>query len=88
MVSIDIPADLIDKVNECRQIIMETVAETDEELLEKYLENGELSDEDIYSGLIKGCSDGEIAPVLCGSATKVIGIQSMLENIIGCFPIT
>lgn len=86
MVSIDIPADLIDKVNECRQIIMETVAETDEELLEKYLENGELSDEDIYSGLIKGCSDGEIAPVLCGSATKVIGIQSMLENIIGCFP--
>lgn len=49
---------------------METVAETDEELLEKYLENGELSDEDIYSGLIKGCSDGEIAPVLCGSATK------------------
>ena len=65
---------------------METVAETDEELLEKYLENGELSDEDIYSGLIKGCSDGEIAPVLCGSATKVIGIQSMLENIIECFP--
>lgn len=86
MVSIDIPADLIDKVNECRQMIMETVAETDEELLEKYLENGELSDEDIYSGFIKGCSDGEIAPVLCGSATKVVGIKSMLENIIGCFP--
>ena len=86
MVSIDIPADLIDKVNECRQMIMETVAETDEQLLEKYLENGELSDEDIYSGFIKGCSDGEIAPVLCGSATKVVGIKSMLENIIGCFP--
>ena len=58
----------------------------DEELLEKYLENGKLSDEDIYSGFIKGCSDGEIAPVLCGSATKVVGIKSMLENIIGCFP--
>ena len=86
MVSIDIPADLIDKVNECRQMIMETVAETDEQLLEKYLENGKLSDEDIYSGFIKGCSDGEIAPVLCGSATKVVGIKSMLENIIGCFP--
>lgn len=86
MVSIDIPEDLIDKVNECRQMIMETVAETDEELLEKYLENGKLSDEDIYSGFIKGCSDGEIAPVLCGSATKVVGIKSMLENIIGCFP--
>ncbi|MCQ2969304.1 MAG: elongation factor G [Clostridium sp.] len=86
MVSIDIPEDLIDKVNECRQMIMETVAETDEELLEKYLENGELSNEDIYSGFIKGCSDGEIAPVLCGSATKLIGIKSMLDNIIECFP--
>lgn len=86
MISVDIPEDIIDKVNECRQMIMETVAETDEELLEKYLENGELSDEDIYSGFIKGCSDGEIAPVLCGSATKVIGIQSMIDNIIGCFP--
>ena len=57
-----------------------------EDIKEKLDNYEELSDEDIYSGLIKGCSDGEIAPVLCGSATKVIGIQSMLENIIGCFP--
>ena len=86
MVSIDIPEDLIEKVEECRQMIMESVAETDEELLDKYLENGTLSDEDIYSGFVKGCSDGEIAPVLCGSAVKVIGIQSMLNSIVECFP--
>ena len=70
MESIDIPDELIDKVEECKQMIMEAVAETDEELLDKYLNDGELSDEEIYTGLIKGCAQGEIAPVLCGSAIK------------------
>lgn len=83
---VDIPADLVDKVEECKQMIMEAVAETDEELLDKYLNDGELCDEDIYSGLIKGCAQGEIAPVLCGSASKVIGIKSMIDSIINCFP--
>ena len=47
-----------------------SVAETDEALLEKYLNEGTLSDEEIYKGLIKGCcTSGEIAPVMCGSAT-------------------
>ena len=50
---IDIPEELIDKVNECKQMIMEAVAETDEELLDKYLNEGELSDEEIYQGLLK-----------------------------------
>jgi elongation factor G len=86
MERIEIPAELMDKIDECKQMIMEAVAETDEELLDKYLNDGELCDEDIYSGLIKGCSQGDIAPVLCGSATKVIGIKSMIENIIQCFP--
>lgn len=82
----DIPEDLIDKIDECKQMIMEAVAETDEELLDKYLNNGELSDEDIYNGLIKGCANGDIAPVLCGSATKMIGIKSMIDSIIKNFP--
>ena len=81
----DIPEDLIDKIDECKQMIMEAVAETDEELLDKYLNNGELSDEDIYNGLIKGCANGDIAPVLCGSATKMIGIKSMIDSIIKSF---
>lgn len=84
--SVDIPDELIDKIEECKQMIMEAVAETDEELLDKYLNDGELCDEDIYTGLIKGCAQGEIAPVLCGSAAKVIGIKSMINSILQCFP--
>ena len=83
---IDIPEEMIDKIEEYKQMVMEAVAETDEELLDKYLSNGELSDDDIYSGLIRGCAQGEIAPVLCGSASKVIGIKSMIDSIIQCFP--
>ena len=83
---IDIPEEMIEKIEEYKQMIMEAVAETDEELLDKYLSNGELSDDDIYSGLIRGCAQGEIAPVLCGSASKVIGIKSMIDSIIQCFP--
>ncbi|GIM30589.1 elongation factor G [Clostridium polyendosporum] len=82
----DIPSDLIDKVNECKQMIMEAVAETDEVLLEKYFSEGELSDEEIYKGLINGCASGDIAPVMCGSATQVIGIDALIEDIIECFP--
>lgn len=82
----EIPEDLKDKVEECKQMVMEAVAETDEELLDKYLNDGELCDEDIYNGLIKGCDNGDIAPVLCGSAIKMIGIKSMINSIIKCFP--
>lgn len=86
MEAIEIPEELVDKIDECKQMIMESVAETDEELLDKYLNDGELCDDDIYEGLIKGCAQGEIAPVLCGSATKVIGVKSMINSIIQCFP--
>ena len=82
----EIPEDLKDKVEECKQMVMEAVAETDEELLDKYLNDGELCDEDIYNGLINGCANGDIAPVLCGSAIKMIGIKSMINSIIKCFP--
>ncbi|CUP25493.1 elongation factor G [Clostridium disporicum] len=84
--NIDIPEDLVDKVDECKQMLMESIAETDEELLDKYLNDGELSDEDLYSGLVKGCAQGDIAPVLCGSATKLVGIKSFIDNIVNCFP--
>ncbi|SHK23505.1 translation elongation factor 2 (EF-2/EF-G) [Clostridium cavendishii DSM 21758] len=86
MESCDIPNSLVDKINECKQMIMEAVAETDEVLLEKYFNEGELSDEEIYTGLIKGCASGDIAPVMCGSATSVIGMENLLEDIVECFP--
>lgn len=83
---IDIPKELEEKVEQCKIMIMEAVAETDEILLEKYFNEGTLSDEEIYKGLIKGCASGEIAPVMCGSALKAIGIDSLIEDIVECFP--
>ena len=84
--NISIPEELVDKIDECKQMLMESIAETDEELLDKYLNEGELSDEELYLGLVKGCAQGDIAPVLCGSATKIIGINSFIDNIVNCFP--
>lgn len=86
MEAADIPEQLINKTDECKKMIMEAVAETDEVLLEEYLSEGALSDEEIYNGLIKGIESGEIAPVLCGSAYKGIGINTFLEDIVECFP--
>ena len=83
---LDIPEELIDEVEKCKKMIMEAVAETDEALLDKYFNEGELSDEEIYKGLISGCASGDIAPVMCGSATKIIGMDSLIDDIVECFP--
>ncbi|NRT90640.1 elongation factor G [Clostridium beijerinckii] len=83
---LDIPEELQDEVENCKKMIMEAVAETDEVLLDKYFSEGELSDEEIYKGLISGCASGDIAPVMCGSATKVIGMDSLIDDIVECFP--
>lgn len=83
---LEIPEELKEKVEDCKRMIMEAVAETDEELLDKYFSEGTLSDEEIYKGLIKGCASGDIAPVMCGSATKVIGMDSLIDDIVECFP--
>ncbi|WP_338595491.1 elongation factor G [Clostridium baratii] len=82
----EVPEEYIDKVKECKEMIMEAVAETDEELLDKYFSDGVLSDDEIYKGLINGCSMGDIAPVMCGSALKCIGMNCLLEDIVECFP--
>ncbi len=82
----EIPEELKDKVEECKQMLMESIAETDEILLDKYFNDGELSIEDIYHGLIKGASMGEICPIMCGSALTSVGIETLLEDIAECFP--
>ncbi|GAB6150913.1 elongation factor G [Clostridium novyi A str. BKT29909] len=82
----EIPTELLPKVDEYRKMIMESVAETDEVLLEKYLNDGELTNSELYNGIISGARDGDIAPVLCGSAFKCIGINTFLEDIMECFP--
>ncbi|MCY6356258.1 elongation factor G [Clostridium sp. ZS2-4] len=82
----ELPKELLEKVDECKNMIMEAVAETDENLLDKYLEEGKLSDQEIYEGLIRGAEEGDIAPVMCGSAYQGIGINTLLEDILECFP--
>ncbi|MFU7517725.1 elongation factor G [Clostridium sp. HCS.1] len=86
IIEVDVPEELLDKIDECKRMIMEAVAETNEELLDKYFSEGELSDQEIYNGLIEGCASGDIAPVMCGSALKVIGMRCFLEDVVECFP--
>lgn len=82
----DIPADLADKAQEFRQAMIEAAAEADDELLNKYLEGEELSDEEVVSGLCKGISEAKIFPVMCGAAYKNIGIQQVMDAAVAYFP--
>lgn len=82
----EIPEELKAKIAECKNMLVEAVAETSEELLEKYFSEGTLSEDEIYRGLINGCATGEIAPVMCGSAITGKGIKTLVDGIIECFP--
>ena len=82
----DVPAEYADKIDELYEMLMESVAQTDETLLDKYLSGEKLSNDEVYDALIKGCVAGEIAPVMCGSASEQIGMTTLLEDIIEAFP--
>ena len=82
----DIPADMSDAVQKYRDILIEDIAETDDDLMNKYLESGELSPEDLLAGLRKGVVSGVLTPVVCGSAIKNIGIHPFLDTITRYFP--
>ena len=82
----DIPADLLDDCNNYREQLVEAAAEASEELMEKYLDAGELSNEDIVAGLRIRTLAGEIIPTLCGSAFKNKGVQAMLDAIVDFMP--
>ena len=75
----EIPSDLKPKAEELRAALMEAVAESDDKLLERYLEAGTLSAEELKAGLKRGVLGGRVVPVLCGSALKNIGIQPLLD---------
>ena len=83
---IEIPESVKDKVEEYRTYLMEAVAETDEELLDKYFSDGELTVDEIYKGFSIGFESGDIAPVMCGSSSSIVGMQSLLASIKGYFP--
>jgi len=81
-----IPADLQSEAEMYRAELMEKVAETDEELLEAFLENGELTVEQIKKGLRAATIAGDIVPVLCGSAFKNKGVQTLLDAVVDYLP--
>ena len=82
----DIPSDLLDQSNEYREAMLESVAEASEELMEKYLENGDLTLEEIIQGIRIRTLSNEIVPTICGSAFKNKGVQPMLDCVIDFLP--
>ena len=84
--TVDIPGDMAAEVKKYRDILIEDIAETDDEMMNKYLEGGELSPEDLRTGLRKGIVAGTITLVMCGSALNHIGISSLLDMIAQFFP--
>jgi elongation factor G len=83
---IDIPADLVELTNEWRGKLLESVADSDDVLMEKYLEGEELTEEEVRVGLRKGTLSGSIVPMTCGSAFKNKGVQLLLDAVIDYLP--
>ena len=83
---VEIPADLKDKADEYRAKMIETVVEADEELMEKYLEGGEISNDEIKAALRKGTCALQFNPVLCGTAFKYKGVQKLLDAVVEYLP--
>ncbi len=81
MTETDIPENLVDDVEIYRESLMETVAETDDDLIEKFLEEGELSEEELFEGLKKGVAAAEITPVTICAATLNSGTEAVLNCI-------
>ena len=83
---IAVPAHLIEKAKEIREMTVEAAAEGSDELLEKYLEGEELSLEEIRQGLREGMISGRVCPIMCGSATSRIGLDQVLDRMIRYMP--
>jgi len=82
----DVPADMVDEVAEMREYLIEAAAEANDEYMEKYLEGGELTEEEIKKGIRARTLANEIVPVLGGSAFKNKGVQAMLDAVIDYMP--
>ena len=83
---VDIPDDLKDEANKWREHLLEETASNDEILMEKYLEGNEISTDELMPAIRKSCVSGDIIPMLCGSAFKNKGVQSLLDYIIEFLP--
>src|SRR5215467_707051 len=83
---VPIPDDIKSRVDEYRGQLIEAAAESDDSLLEKYLDAGTLSEEEIQRGLREGILAGKVAPVLCCSATKLLGVRTLMSTIAELMP--
>ncbi|MGD0022045.1 MAG: elongation factor G [Smithellaceae bacterium] len=83
--AVDIPAEMMEEAKKLRGTMVEDIAEADDELMNKYLEAGELSLEELKGGLKKGVTSGSLIPVVCGSAIKGIGVTLLMDLIVGSF---
>ena len=82
----EIPADMLEKAEEYRTNLLESVAELDEDLMEKYLGGEELSIDEIKAVIRKGCISCDIVPVFCGSAYRNKGVQALLDGVVDYMP--
>jgi len=82
----EVPSDMVDLVSDWRSKLMESIAETEEELLEAFLENGELTIEQLKSGIREGVLKHGLVPMLCGSAFKNKGVQLLLDAVVNYLP--
>ncbi|MEW6118510.1 MAG: elongation factor G [Pseudomonadota bacterium] len=82
----DIPAHLVDTCKKWREAMVEAAAESSEDLMNKYLEEGDLSEADILAGLRARTIASEIVPMMCGSAFKNKGVQAMLDKVVELMP--
>ena len=83
---LDIPAEATKRAEALRQQLIELVAETDETLLNKYLEAGGLTDEEVRAGLRRGIRDRKVFPLFCAAATRNIGVSSLMDFLVDFCP--
>src|SRR2546422_6306742 len=82
----EIPGDLADRTKEYREKLVEAAAETDDELLSKYLDEGSLGEPEMLKALRAGIAEGKLVPVVCAAAVKSIGVHALLDLIVDSLP--
>lgn len=83
---VDVPAGNDDRISKYRDMLLEAVAGTDEELMMKYFDGEELTREEVINAVHNGMRDGSISPVMCGSAANTCGVETLMDFIVDTFP--
>ncbi len=84
--SSEIPAEIQEQVDSFREKLVETAVETDDQLMERYLEGGEVSEDEIRMAIAKGTVEGQFVPVYCGSALQNVGVDLLMDGVVSFLP--